>query len=86
LAQLAELFHVPADFFFQGAPKDRAIAPDGFGEASAPYVVDSHPLIGSKLTPETRHLNEAFTRIRNPKIRKRILDLVSAIADGEDQA
>jgi hypothetical protein len=35
-------------------------------------------------TAEGLHLNRAFARIKNPKIRKRILDLVTTLAEAED--
>jgi hypothetical protein len=51
----------------------------GFAEDSnATYVADFLS------TPEGLHLNLAFARIHDPKVRKRIVDLVSSLA-GEDE-
>ena len=51
----------------------------GFSEdAPAAYTADFLS------TPEALHLNLAFARIHDPKVRKRIVDLVSSLA-GDDE-
>ncbi|HUB63016.1 MAG TPA: transcriptional regulator, partial [Methylocella sp.] len=47
-------------------------------DSNAAYVADFLS------TPEGLHLNLAFARIHDPKVRKRIVDLVSSLA-GEDE-
>jgi transcriptional regulator with XRE-family HTH domain len=84
LQQISRTLDVPPAFFFEGAPSFEAIAnpppgPLGFSEEPpATYVADF------LATPEALHLNLAFARIHDPKVRKRIVDLVSSLA-GEDE-
>ena len=81
LQQISRTLDVPPAFFFEGAPSFEAIAkPEpGFSEDSNPaYVADFLS------TPEGLHLNLAFARIHDPKVRKRIVDLVSSLA-GDDE-
>ena len=84
LQQISRTLDVPPAFFFEGAPSFEAMAkPEpgqmGFSEDSnAAYVADFLS------TPEGLHLNLAFARIHDPKVRKRIVDLVSSLA-GDDK-
>ncbi|MGH6821547.1 MAG: hypothetical protein ACREDU_11900, partial [Methylocella sp.] len=77
---------VPPAFFFEGAPSFEAIANPAPGQtgvaedSNAPYVADFLS------TAEGLHLNMAFARIHDPKIRKRIVDLVSSLAGDEPGA
>jgi transcriptional regulator with XRE-family HTH domain len=84
LQQIAKILNVPPGFFFDGAP-----VPDGnslepahseFAEEDegTSYIVDF------LATAEGVRLNKAFARIHNPKIRKRIIDLVASLSDGDE--
>jgi transcriptional regulator with XRE-family HTH domain len=76
LQEAARALGVPAAYFFDGAPGDApAIGPEG-GFAA---------IISFLLTPEGIGLNRAFSRIRDPKIRRRVIDLVKAMV-GDDAA
>jgi transcriptional regulator with XRE-family HTH domain len=83
LQQISRTLDVPPAFFFEGAPSFESIANSesrqmGVAEdSSAPYVADFLS------TAEGLHLNMAFARIHDPKIRKRIVDLVSSLAGEE---
>jgi transcriptional regulator with XRE-family HTH domain len=83
LQQISRTLDVPPAFFFEGAPSFGTASPDaplGFAEDPGPsplYVPDFLS------TAEGLHLNMAFARIQDPKVRKRIVDLVLALA-GED--
>ncbi|MBN9064285.1 MAG: transcriptional regulator [Rhizobiales bacterium 65-9] len=80
LQQIAKVLGVPVEFFFEGAPATPELnAPEtGFAEApSTGYVVD---FLASS---EGVQLNRAFVRIRDAKVRRRIVDLVNAIAGEE---
>src|ERR1700730_9457634 len=85
LQQISQMLDAPPAFFFECAPSFEAIAnsePKQMGvtqDANAPYVADF------LATAEGLHLNMAFARIHDPKIRKRIVDLVSSLA-GEEPA
>lgn len=82
LQQIAKILGVPVEFFFEGAPATPdATAPEaGFAEAPGTgYVVD---FLASS---EGVQLNRAFVRIRDAKVRRRIVDLVNAIAGEESE-
>jgi len=77
LQAISSILGVPVSFFFEDAPTDGT--PTGFGEsAGTNYVVD---FLSS---PEGLQLNRAFVRIQDPKVRRKILDLVKTLADDED--
>jgi hypothetical protein len=62
-------------FFFDGAPGDSVTA-DGFADAGDPgYVSDF------LATSEGLALTKAFLRIRDTRVRRRIVDLVESLAD-----
>ena len=76
LQQLARVLDVAPAYFFEGAPQTDAPA-GGFAEApDNDYVVDFLS------TNEGLQLNRAFAQIRDPKVRKRIVELVSSLVAG----
>src|SRR5271156_2480940 len=76
LQQLARVLDVPPAFFFDGAPAN-ATPSLGFNEDPGnAYVVDFLS------TTEGLQLNRAFSAIKNPQMRKSVLDLVERIAYG----
>lgn len=78
LQQLAGVLEVPVEFFFEGAPSSET-TPAGFAEApAATYMADFLS------TSEGVHLMKAFVRIKDGKVRRRVVDLVAAIAGGEE--
>jgi len=83
LQQISRTLDVPPAYFFEGAPSFEPIAnlePSRTGVAEEPKTGYAADLLS---TPESMHLNTAFARIRDPKIRRRIVDLVCSLA-GED--
>lgn len=81
LQQISKTLNVPPSFFFEGAPSSGPGATAGFAEeSSSQYVVDFLS------TAEGLHLNRAFARIKDPKVRKRVLDLVTTLADHDNVA
>lgn len=75
LQQIAKMLGVPVSFFFEGAPTGDTPA-GGFTEAaSTDYVADF------LATSEGVQLSKAFIRIKNPRVRRRVIDLVEALAD-----
>src|ERR1700759_3811015 len=75
LQQIAHILQVPVAFFFEGAPSPDPQA-DGLREAPSPaYVADF------LATSEGLALTKAFMRIKEPKLRRRIVDLVEQIAE-----
>jgi transcriptional regulator with XRE-family HTH domain len=77
LQQIAHILQVPIEFFFEGAPSGVA-HPTGLGDAPSPAYVSDFLASSEGLA-----LTRAFTRISDPKVRRRIVDLVEAIV-GED--
>ena len=73
LKQISQILQVPVEFFFEGAPGVHGSGNTG-GEAAANYVSD---FLASS---EGLSLTKAFTRIKDPKLRRRIVDLVEEIA------
>jgi transcriptional regulator with XRE-family HTH domain len=78
LQQIAHILQVPVEFFFEGAPSLQAPAPGAKEVPSTAYVSDF------LATSEGLSLTKAFTRIKEPKLRRRIVDLVEEIA-GQDE-
>ncbi len=85
LQQISRILEVPPAFFFEGAPSFEPTAnlePAFIGvaeDSKANYVADFLS------TQEGLHLNMAFARIHDPKIRKRIVDLVCSLAGEEPE-
>jgi transcriptional regulator with XRE-family HTH domain len=80
LQEIARILQVPPAFFFEGAPSGPAPT-SGFAEPDASsYVVDVPS------TPEGVELGKAFALIRDPKVRRRILDLVTSLAQDSEGA
>ena len=79
LQQIALILQVPVSFFFEGAPLPPG-KPYGLGDAPSPSYVTDFLATTDGLT-----LVKAFMRIRNAKLRRRIVELVAEVA-GEDVA
>ena len=75
LQNISSILNVPVSFFFEDAPGDQTNSQAGFAEASSSnYVVD---FLSSS---EGLQLNRAFVRIGDPKVRRKLVDLVKALA------
>jgi transcriptional regulator with XRE-family HTH domain len=81
LQQISVILQVPVAFFFEGAPHVAAShTTGGMEEAPSPAYVSDFLATSDGLS-----LTKAFMRIHNPKLRRRIVDLVEEIA-GEGPA
>ncbi|WP_425419926.1 helix-turn-helix domain-containing protein [Oricola indica] len=79
LQNIAAILGVPVSFFFEDAPGDSVTSEvGGMNESSSSYVVN---FLSSA---EGLQLNRAFVRISDPKVRRRIIDLVKALAAESD--
>jgi transcriptional regulator with XRE-family HTH domain len=78
LQQISHILQVPVAFFFEGAPSLGEPA-DGMGEAPSPAYVSDFLATSDGLA-----LTRAFTRIKDAKLRRRIVDLVQQIAGDSD--
>jgi transcriptional regulator with XRE-family HTH domain len=80
LQAIAGILSVPVSFFFEDAPGQEAHGAKGLAEEGSPsFVVD---FLNSA---EGLQLNRAFVRISDVKVRRRIIDLVKALA-ADDEA
>jgi transcriptional regulator with XRE-family HTH domain len=78
LQAIASILEVPVSFFFDDAPNPGGTPVKGFAEEnSTTYVVD---FLSSS---EGIQLNRAFARIADPKVRRKIIDLVKTLASDE---
>lgn len=78
LQQISGILQVPVSFFFEGAPVQPGDRTGGFDESPSPaYVADF------LATSDGLALTKAFTKIKDAKLRRRIVDLVQQIAGEE---
>ena len=74
LQHISKLLSVPVSFFFEGAPVDGGVL--GFSESEQiPFVAD---ILSS---PEGVALAKAFMGITDAKVRRKIVELVTMMAD-----
>ena len=78
LQQISKTLNVPPSFFFEGAPVVGASGNGFVEESSSQYVVDFLS------TAEGLHLNRSFARIKDPKVRKKVIDLIATLAEQEE--
>jgi transcriptional regulator with XRE-family HTH domain len=80
LQQISNILQVPVAFFFEGAPHlaDNNMMTESMESAPSPTYVSDFLATSDGLS-----LTKAFMRIPDPKLRRRIVDLVQQIA-GED--
>jgi len=79
MQNIAQVLGVPVSYFFDGAPRDEGLAmASGFAESGqADYAVDIFT------TPEGVALARAFASIEDPKVRRRVVDLVTTLVEGQ---
>lgn len=74
LQHISSILQVPVSFFFEGAPRSSHV--NGMGEAPSPAYVSDFLATSDGLS-----LTKAFVRIKDGKLRRRIVDLVEHIAE-----
>ena len=74
LQHIARVLSAPVSFFFEDAPGSPSESPNVAESPSTNYVVD---FLSSS---EGIQLNKAFVRINDAKLRRKIIDLVRAMA------
>ena len=77
LQQISHILQVPVAFFFEGAPTTPQN--EGMGEAPSPSYVSDFLATSDGLA-----LTKAFMEIKEPKLRRRIVDLVEEIASRDE--
>ena len=77
LQHISHILQVPVPYFFEGAPQLTG-QPKGFGQAPSPAYVSEF-----LATTDGLALTKAFTRIKEPKLKRRIVDLVEEIMEDD---
>jgi transcriptional regulator with XRE-family HTH domain len=77
LFEVSRILNVPVDFFYEGLPTGPL--PANETDAAAPPVME---FVSSG---EGLQLSLAFMKVKDAKVRKRVLDLVKTLADEEEQ-
>ncbi|MBX8782188.1 helix-turn-helix transcriptional regulator [Pseudochrobactrum algeriensis] len=79
LQAISSILSVPVAFFFEDAPEQAGQQNGGFAEDNeTTYVVDFLQ------TNEGVQLTRYFTKITDPKVRRKIIDLVKTLANDDD--
>jgi transcriptional regulator with XRE-family HTH domain len=76
LYEISKALKAPVAYFFEGYGESEGLV--GFSESESEQFVH-----GFLMTTEGIELAEAFPRIKSPKHRRKILDLVRALAEDE---
>jgi len=79
LFQVSRILSVPIDYFYEGVVDQLPSPAPGFAED-----VPNPPVMEFLSSGEGLQLSLAFMRIREPKVRKRVLDLVKSLANEND--
>ncbi len=80
LFDLSRILGVPIDYFYENV-STHAVGPRGFSENEA-----SPPVLEFVSSGEGLQLCLAFMRVKDTKVRKRVLDLVKSLADDKGEA
>jgi transcriptional regulator with XRE-family HTH domain len=78
LQHISQILQVPVTFFFEGAPN---VAGEERAQTDAPFPKFVSDYLA---TSDGLNLTKAFMQIRDPKLRRSIVNLVEQIADSED--
>lgn len=73
--EISRILQVPVDFLFEGLSTVSGSATGMAEEGSSDYVVDFLS------TAEGVQLNRSFVKIKDPLVRKKIIDLVRSLSD-----
>lgn len=79
LQAIASILSVPVSFFFEGGPGSGIEGAGGFSESS-----DQDSIMAFGSSTEGLQLARAFLKIRDPKLRRRVIDLVKAMGEETD--
>lgn len=79
LYQVASILGVPIGYFYEGVIEQAARLSELAEDSSAP------PVMEFLASGEGLQLSLAFMRIKDAKVRRRVLDLVKSLAEDEDE-
>jgi transcriptional regulator with XRE-family HTH domain len=78
LQEISNTLQVAPSFFFEGLNGHAPAHDSGFAEEAS-----ARSITNFVITAEGLQLNKAFTQITDPKVRRRIIDLVIAVAGSQ---
>ena len=81
LHEFAKSLNVPVSYFFEGYGDELSEDSTVFGMAEGEVTAFEHENVSSR---ETMDIMRAYCKVKNPAVRKRIIELIKAVA--EDQA
>lgn len=76
LQSLSEILNVPVSFFFEDSPGLQTVSQGELAEGDA-----SNYLVDFLSSSEAINLNKAFANIKDPNVRKKLIELARALAD-----
>jgi transcriptional regulator with XRE-family HTH domain len=79
LFEVARILNVPVDFFYEGVSAQLA------GQSGTSELEGTPPVMEFVSSGEGLQLSLAFMKIKDAKVRKRVLDLVKSLAEEEVQ-
>jgi transcriptional regulator with XRE-family HTH domain len=74
LFEVARILGVPIQYFYESV-SEQLVGASGFAEG------ETQPVLEFVSSGDGLHLSLAFMRIKDPKVRKRVLDLVKSLAE-----
>ena len=75
LYQISKILNVPVQYFYDDLPNEIENSKYGFAESATPA-----PVMDFLSSSEGLQLNKAFASIEEPSVRKKVVELVKAIA------
>ncbi len=78
LQHIAQILGVTPSYFFDGTPGSGTYTETGFANSD-----ESGMLVSFLSSAEGLLLTRAFVRIKDPRVRRRVIDLVAVLADPE---
>jgi transcriptional regulator with XRE-family HTH domain len=78
LQQTSRVLGVPIDYFYEGAPQFDAEAAGGFAENPSPAYM------AELTTNDGLNLLKAFASIKSARVRRRVVELVRALAEDDE--
>jgi transcriptional regulator with XRE-family HTH domain len=76
MQQIAQVLGCTVSYFLEGAPRDEGMVAGFAEQRQAEYSIDI------LATPEGVALARAFASITDPRVRRRVVDLVTTLAEG----
>jgi transcriptional regulator with XRE-family HTH domain len=80
LYEIAKALQTSVAYFFDGLADTQGASPEGSADGAAEFM---HELV---MTPEGLELAVLFPKLKRGRVRRRVLDLVKALAEDEEEA